>query len=201
MTKHYHTILLDIDNTITRLQPTLDLMARVFRRVPKLEEEITSFRLSEAYHVSRAKELDFWQTYETEICQHSQVSATRLEYILENYTTKDTVVYIMTSRDQKYYDDTYDWLVKNGLRFNQLFCVGKSSKVKLLEELKVEAVFEDNPDFFYELWDEGLYTRIDTYCIDHPYNQHIPTKYRLHRDTGEHLPVGEMASDTLASYK
>lgn len=200
MGKYYNKIVLDIDNTITRLQPTLDMMGRVFRRVPVFEEDVVEFRLSNSYKVSRKKELDFWHTYEEDICIASQVATERLFAILENYTTKDTKIYVITSRGDKYHDQTYDWLVRNRIPFNQLFCLGKISKTDLIEEVKAEAVFEDNPDFFYELWDAGLFPSVDTYCIDYAYNQHVPAKFRLDRDTGEEIPVGNVMSDTLDFY-
>ena len=60
MNKKYNSILLDIDNTITEIQPTLDLMAEVFNREPITAEEVLEFQLAKAFSISREEEKNFW---------------------------------------------------------------------------------------------------------------------------------------------
>lgn len=197
ISKKYKRVVIDIDCTITNLQPTIDRMAEVFS-LPKITiEDVKSFTLASAFQVERAIELDFWHTYEEELCLKAEYAKERLESILDRYTDKETLIYFMTSREPKYYDATAKWLEASKLQYEELICVGKTSKVQLFERMGIDAVFEDNPDFFYELWDEGLFSVIDTFCIDYPYNQHVPCKYRLTRDRAEEIPPGNVLSDTI----
>lgn len=182
---------------MTNLQPTIDRMAEVFK-LPKITiEDVKSFTLAAAFNVERETELDFWHTYEQELCLNAEYAKERLETILERYTDDETLVYIMTSRQEKYLEVTELWLKQQNIHYDELICVGHSSKVALFEKMEIDAVFEDNPDFFYELWDEGLYSVVDTFCIDYPYNQHIPCKYRLDRETAQEIPPGVVLSDTV----
>lgn len=197
ISKKYKKVVIDIDCTITNLQPTIDRMAEVFS-LPKITiEDVKSFTLAAAFQVDREIELDFWHTYEEELCLTAEYAKERLEAILDKYTNEETLVYFVTSRDSKYFDATQSWLKANELAYEELICVGKTSKVQLFEKMGIDAVFEDNPDFFYELWDEGLFSVIDTFCIDYPYNQHIPCKYRLDRVTAAQIPPGTFLSDTV----
>lgn len=197
ISKKYKKIVIDIDCTVTNLQPTIDRMAEVFN-LPKIAiEDVTSFTLASAFGVTREIELDFWHTYEQELCLTAEYAKERLEAILERYTDKETLIYYITSRDAKYFDATNAWLKRHELDYQELICVGKTSKVQLFEKMGIDAVFEDNPDFFYELWDEGLFSVMDTFCIDYPYNQHIPCKVRLARDNAAEIPVGTILSDTV----
>lgn len=180
---------------MTELQPTMDKMAEVFNRETVLVNKVDRFTLASAFKVSRKEELHFWHTYEEELCNTAEYAKERVETFLSVYTDKDTRITIMTSRDPKYYLSTQNWLDKQDIHYDELVCVGKTSKVSLFEKMNVDAVFEDNPDFFYELWDEGLFPNIDTFCIDYPYNQHIPCHYRLNRFTAEEIPVGRVLSD------
>lgn len=62
MTRKYKAVLIDIDNTLTRLQPTLDSMSEHFRLSSITEDEVNSFYLADCFEgVTKKEESDFWE--------------------------------------------------------------------------------------------------------------------------------------------
>lgn len=193
MNKKYKRVAFDIDNTLTVLQPTLDLMAETFGCLPYSEDDITSFRLSDAYNITREEELDFWQTKEEQICSQSVFALNRISNILETYTEEDCEFLYVTARDKAYTEATISWLVSVGLPAGKILLLGKESKMAAIQEFGAEAVFEDNPDFFEEWERKQLKDKFDAYCIHYPYNASSPATEHICRHTG--LPL----SDSLKS--
>lgn len=193
MNKKYKRVAFDIDNTLTVLQPTLDLMAETFGCLPYSEDDITSFRLSDAYDITREEELDFWQTKEEQICSQSVFALNRISNILETYTEEDCEFLYVTARDKAYTEATISWLVSVGLPAGKILLLGKESKMAAIQEFGAEAVFEDNPDFFEEWETKQLKDKFDAYCIHYPYNAFSPATEHICRHTG--LPL----SDSLKS--
>ena len=194
--KTYKRIAFDIDNTLTFLQPTLDLMAEHFNCFPAVEDDILSFRLSDAYPVSREQELDFWLTRESEICQTSVFADKRVNQILKRFSNNNSEYLYITNRDSRYLKETQLWLEKSGLPAGDLLLLGKQSKLKALEDWEAEVIFEDNPAFFLELESKPV-RGLDNYCIDYPYNRCVSSTGRISRLTGklkgeEHNPFKEI---------
>lgn len=183
----------DIDNTITNLLPTLRLIEKVFALPEAYLEDVKSFRLSETYGLTREQELYFWNNSETELCRDSELAEERINEILEAYTDENTEIFIVTGRDEKYFNDTEEWLNRLNFKYDKLFCIGKMSKIKLIKELKADAVFEDNPIFFEEVLNDKIYEEVDVFCIDYPYNQTSYCTFRLDKTTGKQMQliVGE----------
>lgn len=193
MNKKYKRVAFDIDNTLTVLQPTLDLMAETFGCLPYSEDDITSFRLSDAYDITREEELDFWQTKEEQICSQSVFALNRISNILETYTEEDCEFLYVTARDEAYTEATVSWLVSVGLPAGKILLLGKESKMAAIQDFGAEAVFEDNPYFFEEWETKQLKDEFDAYCIHYPYNASSPATEHICRHTG--LPL----SDSLKS--
>ena len=181
----YKSVLFDIDNTLTEIQPTLDLMALKTGQAQITPEDVIDFRLSIAFGIPRQEELDFWANNEYELCDDSVLAVDRVQTMLDTYTDTNTVVHVITARQDKYFDHTLRWLERHGFQYDYLECLGKESKVEYMERHNIEAVFEDNPAFFYELQDSPIAHKVDSFVIDYAYNQDVPATYRLDVDTGE----------------
>lgn len=185
MTKKYDSILLDIDNTLTDLQVTLDIMADEFQLEPVTTNDIHSFTLSKAYGVTDELEKSFWLENEYRLSRDSVLEVERVKEMLETYTHEDTVVFVVTMRPEEMYEVTFNWLRANDIHFDHLICLGKESKVDYAMHFGIEALFEDNPDFFDEVEEKGLNDEFDLFVVDYPYNRHINNAVRLHRETGK----------------
>lgn len=184
MNKKYRRVAFDIDNTLTVLQPTLDLMAETFGCLSYSEDDITSFRLSDIYDVTREEELDFWSTKEGDICKESVFALNRISKILETYTEEECDFLYITARDEEYTEETISWLVSTGLPAGKILLLGKESKMKAIKSFGAEAVFEDNPSFFQEWEEDGWSNFFDAYCISYPYNLSAPATDRICRHEG-----------------
>lgn len=165
----------------------MDMMANFFDVAPHLESDVKSFRLSDSYDVSRKMELEFWKTQEHVLCEQSELAQKRVLTLLDSYTDEDTDIYVVTSRDSIYYEATKKWLDFYDFPYKKLFCIGKNSKFNLIENLEIEAAFEDNPDFFWQWWESDYYKTLDTYCIDYEYNKNVPCTHRIDRKDGLQL--------------
>lgn len=185
MNKKYNSILLDIDNTITEIQPTLDLMAEVFNREPITAEEVLEFQLAKAFSISHEEERKFWKEYEVELSLKSKLAHKRVKQMLDTYTDEDTVIFVVTMRPELAYEATFKWLRENNIRFDTLVCLGKQSKLEYALHFGIEAIFEDNAEVFYEVEKMGLEDNFDLYVVDYPYNKEVKNAVRLNRETGK----------------
>lgn len=193
--KKYKTVVFDIDNTLTLLEPLLETIAFYFKCTPIKAHEAQHFSLAKTYGLTKEQEDYFWNENEWFMHAGAQLARERVDKIFSEYLEEDATIYILIARGPEHSNITRKWLDFNNMPYNEVFCIGKESKVAMLEELQAEAIFEDNPDFFFELWDKGLFPTVDGFCIDYPYNQHVPCKFRLHRDTAELMEAQEVLSD------
>lgn len=187
MTKKYDSILLDIDNTITEIQPTLDIMANVFNREPLSAEDVLDFKLARAYNVTSEQEENFWNGYEIELAERSKLAVERVKNVLDTYTHEDTTIFVVTMRPQTSYKATFEWLRKNNINFHTLICLGQVSKVDYALHFGIEAIFEDNVDVFEEVKEKGLEDEFDLYVVDYPYNKTVDNAVRLDRKSGKEI--------------
>lgn len=197
--KKYKTVVFDIDNTLTLLEPLLDLIAFCFKREQVAESEVTHFSIARAFDLTKEEEDLFWKENEEFMYSGAQPAVERINHIMSTYLEEDAIIHIVTARGEEHAEVTRKWFRLYGIPYTSILCIGNASKVALLESLGAEAVFEDKPDFFFELWDEGLYPVVDTFCIDYPYNQHVPCKYRLDRHLGSVMENREVLSDDYSS--
>ena len=187
MTKKYDSILLDIDNTITELQPTLDLMAKEFNREPVSAEDVLDFKLARAYNLTSEEEKSFWTGYEIELAERSELAVERVQNMLDTYTHEDTTIFVVTMRPQKSYEATFNWLRANNINFDTLICLGQESKVDYALHFGIEAIFEDNADLFEEVKRKELEDKFDLFVVDYPYNKTVDNAVRLDRKTGKEI--------------
>lgn len=184
MTKKYDKILLDIDNTITDLQVTLNVMAKELGVEPKTVEEASSFRFANIYGIDKETEIDFWEKNEELLARTSKLAAERTFKMIENHTHEDTVIYVVTMRPESVYQTTFDWLRENNIHFDHLICLGMDSKIEYAQHFGIKAIFEDNDALFDEVTEMGLEDEFDLYVVDYPYNEHITNATRIDRETG-----------------
>lgn len=184
LTKKYDKILLDIDNTITDLQVTLDVMAEELGVEPKSVEDAHSFRFADIYGIDKKTEVDFWERNEALLAEKSKLVTERTFKMLENHTHEDTIIFVVTMRPESVYDVTFNWLRENGVHFDHLACIGMDSKIEYAQHFGIRAIFEDNDALFNEVTEKGLDDEFDLYVVDYPYNEHITNATRIDRDTG-----------------
>ena len=191
--KKYQTVVIDIDNTLTSLQFVVDKIADLHQKERIHESEIDNFRLAFPFKLTEAEESSFWKDHEHVLVSEAIVSTERVSRILNGYTNENTQIHLISNRPPALQEITEEWVTKQKLPYTTISCIGKQSKLDWLlkEHPETEAVFEDNPDFFYEVWDAGLFSKIDTYCIDYLYNQEVPCKYRLGNVNGMEMVSSE----------
>lgn len=191
MTKKYDRIVLDIDNTITDLQTVLDIISFKLNKPAVTVADIHSYNLSKAFNITPEEDQRFWKENEDFIARHSTLAKRRTFEMLNRHTHKDTRIDVVTMRPENVYHTTKDWLIRNGVPFNQLICIGKEgmgvSKIAIAEDLKAEAIFEDNPVMFEHVKENKIQTDLDLFLVDYPYNQTIQNGIRLNNQTGQRI--------------
>ena len=88
-TPKYDLIIFDLDNTMTKLQPTLDMISDYFNKEKISETEIKSFNLTDSFGVTPDEEKDFW-IQESEVVINSVYAKERIERIKEIFAHKHT---------------------------------------------------------------------------------------------------------------
>lgn len=169
-------ILIDIDNTLTYLDYTLRSLEDYYNVERKEVEDIYSFDLPGVYGVKKKYYSDFWKHRESDIVKNSILNESVYKEIVKNSSIRDDI-YIVTARDSKLHQLTNEWLMKNNIHYNHLFCIGKSiTKDKWSKEkgLHFDEVYEDNPVFLSKLPKETK-----SIIVDYPYNRNIITDKRL----------------------
>lgn len=187
LTKKYDSILLDIDNTITEIQPTLDMMANAFNREPVSAEGVLDFKLARVYDLTSEDEESFWNGYEIELAERSELAVERVQNMLDTYTHEETTIFVVTMRRQRSYKATFNWLRANNINFDTLICLGQASKVDYALHFGIEAIFEDNADLFEEIKKKELEDKFDLFFVDYPYNKTVDNAVRLDRKTGKEI--------------
>ena len=186
--RKYRKIGIDIDNTMTNISTTLEAMGDFFgTHTPELIE-ITEYNLSSVFGFHKKVEIDFWNAMNERIIENSILEESRFDKMLGLFTDENTDIYIITSRDVKYYEQTINWLLGNGVFFKDIYFTSGKSKLEVIHNIGLEAIIDDNPDLFYEV-QQHKYTRditvlgqLHRICVDYPYNQNVPCEIRLNRD-------------------
>lgn len=195
MSKVYDVVLFDIDNTLTELQPTLDIMGDSFGRTPVSEEDIHSFTLSDAYGVTMDEELTFWQEREAYLAKHSKLAQERVKEMFARYTHTNTEIHIVTMRPPEVCAITRQWLDEVGVEYDYVMCLGQDCKLEYAREQGIEAIFEDNPRVFDDASRIHWADQFDLYIVDYPYNRRIDNAIRLDRRTGMEIGEGVVSHD------
>lgn len=176
----YERVGFDIDNCITNLDLTLEIMADYYNQPTPKIDDITDYNLSSVFGITAEESRVFWEEMEYELCAGAEMNQERLDRLFRLFTHGDTEVYIITNRDIKYYDITKKWLQDNLIPFDKLIMTSGVSKVDVLKRFDIELMVDDKPDLFEEAKAAGLKTKM--VCIDYPYNRHVDCDMRLSRE-------------------
>ena len=169
-------ILVDIDNTLTKLDYTLRKFEEYFDLPRKEIEEIHSFNLGDAYGLSAEQQKDFWKNCEEDIVKNVSPNLTVINKIREFKKDGDNI-YLVTARDPYLYEGTKQWLKEHDLPHDKLFCVGKN-QTKLdwakKQSINFDVVFEDSPHYL-DMFPKETYKVV----IDYPYNKDVSVDMRI----------------------
>lgn len=178
MEKEIKRIGLDLDNTLTKLDIVLEVMAEHYQKPLVSVDNVTDYNISSAYGVSKEESLDFWSKYERWICNKSNKCPILTKTIEDNFLHEESQIYIITARNSKYQEETAQWLEKNGIKYHMLIMTDGKSKKPIIEHFNLDMMIDDKPDLFYEM--EGSKTKM--VCVDYAYNKDVPCDIRITRE-------------------
>lgn len=190
-------VLLDVDNTITRVDVILDRMANVFKKDMISANDLESFQLAKAFGVTEDQEKFFWEHYGYEVIEKSEPNKQVIESIFENIITNEDNIYIITARPESQRLITEHWINRFQIPHSEIILTGNHSKINLIEQLMIDTVIDDNPKLFEEIEsvpkifpnsfisDIVNNKTIKRYAVDFNYNKDSVVEYRINRDTGE----------------
>lgn len=186
-------VVVDIDNTLTMLQPTLDVMSRAFGKEKISADEVKDFQLAKAFGVSKETEKMFWKMNEFSLIQNAKFNEGVYNEIIrlcdERFGSEDSYeILYLTARSPLYEEETLNWLRRHGVEsklYNPIFTAG-FSKLPFLEQLQADVLIDDNPLIFQEIEaskklapDSWLAKNLKTVIIDYKYNKSIKTDVRI----------------------
>lgn len=190
-------VLLDMDNTLTRVDVILDRMANVFKKDIVSAEDLKSFRLAKAFGVTEEQEKIFWENYGYEAIEKSEPNKQVIESIFDNIITKKDNIYIITARPESQRIITENWVNRFQIPHSEIILTGSHSKLHHIENLLIDTIIDDNPALFEEIESvpnvfpnsfiskEIADKTIKRYAVDFKYNRDSVVEYRINRDTGE----------------
>lgn len=176
----YKKIGIDIDNVLTNLDLTLEIMARYYGKPTPEVDDIIDYNLSSVFGINEAESYNFWSEMEYDLCDGAECNQERLSNFFRLFADSKTEIYIITNRSMNYYDVTKNWLNKNHIPHKELIMTSGQSKVDVLRELDIDLMIDDKPSLFDEVIEAGLRTKM--VCVDYPYNQDAKCFMRLDRE-------------------
>ena len=190
-------VLLDMDNTLTRVDVILDKMSNVFKKDIVSADKLESFQLAKAFGVTEEQEKFFWENYGYEVIEKSEPNKQVIESLFKNIIKSDDKVYIITARPESQRIITEDWINRFQIPHSDLILTGNHSKINLIEQLTIDTVIDDNPTLFEEIesvpkvFPQSFISNIvnnktiKRYAVDFNYNKDSVVEHRINRDTGE----------------
>lgn len=190
-------VLLDMDNTLTRVDVILDRMSNVFQKDIVSADKLESFQLAKAFGVTEEQEKFFWEHYGYEAIEKSEPNKQVIESVFDNVIRNNDTVYIITARPESQRVITENWLKKFQIPHTDLILTGNYSKIQHIENLMLDTIIDDNPTLFEEIESaskifpksflSGIVQNktIKRYAVDFNYNKDSVVEYRINRDTGE----------------
>lgn len=194
MTKKSSTVILDLDNTITDFQQTLNNMAEILGVEPVRTEDITDYDFMMKYNMTEEEDRIFWRVFEPTLIRNAVLAENRYNYIKDHIIPKNSKIIVITARPENLKYDTERWLANNSVEYDELHLIGHGTNklVYILKELRIipDMIIEDKPSIFMDIFldlkrFQGYLPSITTVCIDYEYNKNIHCDIRLDRDTGE----------------
>lgn len=190
-------VLLDMDNTLTRVDVILDKMSNVFKKDIISADKLESFQLAKAFGVTEEQEKFFWENYGYEVIEKSEPNTQVIESLFKNIIKSDDKVYIITARPESQRIITEDWINRFQIPHSDLILTGNHSKIQHIENLMLDTIIDDNPTLFEEIesvpkvFPNSFISQIvqnktiKRYAVDFNYNKNSLVEYRINRDTGE----------------
>ena len=190
-------VLLDMDNTLTRVDVILDKMSNVFQKDIISADKLESFQLAKAFGVTEEQEKFFWENYGYEVIEKSEPNKQVIESLFKNIIKSDDKVYIITARPESQRIITENWINRFQIPHSDLILTGKHSKIQHIENLMLDTIIDDNPTLFEEIesvpkvFPNSFISQIvkdktiKRYAVDFNYNKNSLVEYRINRDTGE----------------
>lgn len=190
-------VLLDMDNTLTRVDVILDKMSNVFKKDIISADKLESFQLAKAFDITEEQEKFFWENYGYEVIEKSEPNKQVIESLFKNIIKSDDKVYIITARPESQRIITEDWISRFQIPHSDLILTGDYSKIQHIENLMLDTIIDDNPILFEEIesipkvFPNSFISQIvqnktiKRYAVDFNYNKNSLVEYRINRDTGE----------------
>ncbi|MFZ2576669.1 MAG: hypothetical protein WAX22_04235 [Lactococcus hircilactis] len=190
-------VLLDMDNTLTRVDVILDKMSNVFKKDIISADKLESFQLAKAFGITEEQEKFFWENYGYEVIEKSEPNKQVIESLFKNIIKSDDKVYIITARPESQRTITEDWISRFQIPHSDLILTGDYSKIQHIENLMLDTIIDDNPILFEEIesipkvFPNSFISQIvqnktiKRYAVDFNYNKNSLVEYRINRDTGE----------------
>lgn len=169
-------ILVDIDNTLTGIDYTLERMANFLGKEPKTRDDAFTFNIANIYGVSGELEKKFWEEEEIDLVMNSKLNEYVLDHLERTKQSRDKI-HIVTARDPYLKQATKDWLKKHKIEYNSLECIGKGvskEEWSYTNKMSFDIVYEDNPVYLKRLPKET-----HKVVVDYPYNRDVKADQRL----------------------
>ena len=184
----YKSIVVDIDNTLTELQYTVDKITEVFKKEMLSEEDIFDFNFKKVIGISDAEDRAFWTNHEKEIVENVPYVKERVESIkkLLDLDYLETV-HLVSNRPLELRESTLRWLEEHEVEYTTLELIGDEYKEEVIRDRypHVEAIFEDNPKVIHGIRKQPQTKHIDTWLVDYPYNRTTTADYIICSVSGE----------------
>lgn len=173
----YKVIGLDLDNTLTKIDTTLDIISRELSTTRININDVVDYNLFSSFMLPSENEEKFWFENEQEIIRNSILSQERYEGILNNFSNNNTIFHIITSRHPMHKFDTMDWLKKNNIPYDKLIMTAGAPKVEYIEGLGIELMADDAPQVIKDIYQKRLNEKVDVLKVEYQYNKELPSKY------------------------
>lgn len=186
--KKYRSIIVDIDNTLTELQYTVDKITEVFERQMISEEDVFDFNFKKVVGLTDEEDKIFWDNYEQEIVENVPYMKERVSKIVELLDTEYLEeIYLISNRPKELRKSTLQWLEENNVTYTSLELIGSDYKEEVVKDryAHADAIFEDNPKVINGIRSQTETEHMDTWLVDYPYNRTTPADYIICSISGE----------------
>lgn len=190
-------VLIDLDNTLTKIEPIIEKMASVFNKEVKDADELKSYTIGTLLDLTKEQDKKFWDLYGYLVLENSEPNSIMIEKVFRKIVQEGDTTIVVTARPESQRDITINWLSKFGLFVDDVILVGKNSKVPLVENYNIDTIIDDNPALFDEIEvvkdlfpDSNISKLIKNnemkrYVVDYGYNKDVVSEFRIDRKTGE----------------
>ncbi len=155
----------DIDGVLANSLPLWVTELNKFFNKNKQLEEIHLYDIHKTYGVS-FNELKLFLKSKGRFLMSEPAPITGSSYYLSKLKQHHEIC-IITARDNRYYQETYDWLKKNNLPYDELMLLGSHEKMEFCLEKDLKVLVEDTLEIGIKVSAAG----IPVLLMDAPYNR------------------------------